>query len=189
MMFEAFDPTSRHPARHIVAAFELSDAALRCLEPSGNVRRYVERLLADGYASDAAMVIAHSLPAQYLVAWCCECVRSGLEGSGREFESERAAIALSEQCLRDPTDENRALCLEFAERGRHASAGAWLATAASWADGNLAPPGVAPVAAPQRAVAEAVVAALKFAAARSGGDSKGRLRGFAQRALILFGSA
>lgn len=190
MMLEAFDPTSRQPARHVIAAFELSDAAMRCLDPAGNVRRYVDRLIADGFTADALTVIARSLPVQYLVAWCCECVRLSVEGGGGPaFEGERAAIALAEQCLRDPTAQNRELCLEFAERGRHASAGAWLVTAAAWAEGNLAPPGVAPVPAPHRAVAEAVVASLKFAAARSDANSTGRLKAFAQRALTVFGTA
>jgi hypothetical protein len=187
-MLEAFDPSASAPARPFVAAFALSEAAEARLESGQNVRAFLDRLLAEGLTEDALKVIARALPVQLLVAWGCECVRSGLEGAGPAIEADRAAVTLAEQCLKDPSDEQRALCLEFAERARRATAGAWITTAAAWADGALTPPGApSTIPAPQQAVAEAVLAALRFAAVRAGSEAPARLTACAMRALTLFG--
>ena len=190
MMLEAFDPTSSKPVQPFVAALDLSPEALERVRGALNVRRYVEQLAHEGCAADALAVIARGLPVQYLVAWCCECVRTSLDSAGAQLEAERAAVALAEQCLRQPTEDNRQLCLEFAERARHATAGAWLATAVGWAEGSLAPPGSPRVPAPDEAVAAAVLAALKLTATRYAGVAREtRLKTFADRALTVFGSA
>lgn len=187
-MLEALDPSAGVQAKSHVASLALSDAAVARLDSPQNVRAFLDRLLAEGLAADALVIIAHALPVQLLVAWCCECVRSGLQGVGPAIEAERAAVVLAEQCLTDPREENRQLCLEFAARGKRATAGAWLATAAGWADGALTPPGApVTVAAPPQAVADAVVAALRMAALRGEGEPAARLSAYAQRALTLFG--
>jgi hypothetical protein len=190
MMLEAFDPTYNKPVQTFVASLDLSEAARARLDGATSVRRYVERLAVEGCAVDALTVIAHGLPTQYLAAWCCECVRNSLDSAGTQLEAERAAIALAEQCLRHPTDDNRELCLEFAERAKHRSAGAWLTTAAAWVVGSLAPRGSPHVPAPDTAIAAAVLAALQFAAARYPGAARQeRLKAYAERALVVFGTA
>lgn len=187
-MLEVLDPSAGAPAKTYVASLSLSDAALARVASGQNVRAFLDRLLADGLSADALMVIARALPVQFIVAWCCECVRSSLEGTGPAIDADRAAVTLAEQCLKDPGDENRQLCLEFAERARRQTAGAWLVTAAAWADGALTPPGAAvAVPAPAAAVAEAAVAALKLAALRAGTEAPARLSAYAGRALALFG--
>jgi hypothetical protein len=187
-MLEAFDPGARELAKSFVSSVDLSDAAMARLQSGENVRRYLDRLVADGLALDALVIIARALPAQLVVAWGCECLRQSLDGSGTAVEVERAGVALAEQCLEEPTGENRQLCLQFAEGARRQSASAWLATAVAWADGPLTPNG-SPVRvdAPARAVGEAVVAALRLAAIRGGQDPTVRLAAFATRALTLFG--
>ncbi|MGO9992897.1 MAG: DUF6931 family protein [Steroidobacteraceae bacterium] len=187
-MLEALDPGSTSLAKSFVASLTLTDAAAAQLDGGANVRRYVDRLLAAGLAGDALIIIARALPTQLAVAWCCECVRTGLEGTGPANEAERAAVALAEQCMQEPSDDIRQLCLEFAERARRRTAGAWLVTAAAWADGHLSPPGVATkVPAPPEAVAAAVIAALRLAAAHAGAEEATRLNAYATRALAVFG--
>jgi hypothetical protein len=187
-MLEAFDPASKASAKTFVSSLELSDAARGCLEGGQNVRRYLDRLVGEGLAADGLVVIARALPAQLAVAWGCECVRLGLEGAGPVIDAERAGIALAEQCLKDPSEDNRQLCLQFAEGARRLTASSWMATAAAWADGPLTPPSVpVKVDAPPQAVGEAVVAALKLSALRTGKNPTERLATFATRALTLFG--
>jgi hypothetical protein len=187
-MLEAFDPGAKGLAKSFVASLELSDGALARLESGQNVRRYLDSLLAHGLALDALVIIARALPAQLVVAWGCESLRQSLEGSGPAVDTERAGLALAEQCLKQPTDENRQLCLDFAQGVRRLTASAWMATAVAWADGPLTPPG-APVKvdAPARAVGEAVVAALRMAALHNGQDATAQLAAYATRALTLFG--
>ncbi|HLZ96916.1 MAG TPA: hypothetical protein VKP66_03165 [Steroidobacteraceae bacterium] len=187
-MLEALDPGSTSLAKPFVASLNLSDDAMAHLDSRANVRRYLDSLLAAGLAGDVLVIIARALPAGLAVAWCSECVRGGLEGSGAAVEAERAAVALAQQCQQEPNDEIRQLCLEFAERAQRRTAGAWLVTAAAWADGHLSPPGAATkIPAPPEAVAAAVVAALKLAAARAGTEEAARLNTYAKRALALFG--
>lgn len=187
-MLEAFNPVSTTLAKPFVATLSLTDQAESHLDSGANVRRYLDRLLADGLSADALVVIAHALPVQMSVAWCCECVRSGIAGTGPAVEAERAAVKLAEQCLQEPTDDLRKLCLEFAERAKRRTAGAWLATAAAWADSTLTPPGDPhQVPAPPEAIAAAVVAALRLAASGAGSEEAARLQAFATRALAVFG--
>lgn len=187
-MLEALDPGSTSLAKPFIAPLMLTDAATAHLDNGVNVRGYLDRLLAAGLAGDALVIIARALPVQLTVAWCCECVRTGLGGAGPANEAERAAVALAEQCLQEPSDEMRQLCLEFAERARRRTAGAWLVTAVAWADGHLTPPGVeTKVPAPPEAVAAAVIAALRLAAARAGAEEEARLNAYATRALAVFG--
>ena len=187
-MLEALDPGSTSLAKPFVASLTLSDDAAAHLDGAANVRRYLDRLLAAGLAGDGLAIIARALPVQLAVAWCCECVRTGLEGAGPANDAERAAVALAEQCLQEPSEEIRQLCLEFAERAGRRTSGSWLVTAAAWADGHLSPPGVTTkVPAPPEAVAAAVVAALKLGAARAGADEAARLNAYAKRALTVFG--
>ena len=186
-MLETLDPASTSLAKPFVESLTLTDAAAAHLDGGINVRSYIDRLLAAGFSGDVLVIIARVLPAQLAVAWCCECVRTGLDGAGPALEAERAAVALAEQCLQEPNDDIRQLCLEFAERARRRTAGSWLVTAAAWADGYVTPPSVpTKVPAPPEAVASAVVAALKLAAVRAGVDEAARLKAFASRALAVF---
>jgi hypothetical protein len=187
-MLEELDPGSKSLAKPFVASLNLTDAAVAHLDGAVNVRRYLDRLLEAGLPGDVVDIIARALPGQLAVAWCCECVRTGLESAGPAHEAERAAVALAEQCMQESSDEIRQLCLEFAERARRRTAGAWLVTAAAWADGALSPPGAATkVPTPPEATAAAVAAALKLAAARAGAQEAQRLHTYAKRALDVFG--
>jgi hypothetical protein len=187
-MLEAFDPGAKGLAKSFVASIDLSDGALARLESGQNVRRYLDSLVAHGLALDALVIIARALPAQLVVAWGCECLRQSLDGSGPAVETERAGLALAEQCQKEPSDGNRQLCLEFAQGVKRQTASAWMATAVAWADGPMTPPGTPiKVDAPARAVGEAVVAALRLAALRGGNDATAQLAAYATRALTLFG--
>src|ERR1700674_5126377 len=117
-MLESLVPGSASLAKPVVESLTLTDEALAHLDGAANVRRYLDRLLEAGLAADVLVMIARVLPAQLAVAWCCECVRTSLEGPGAANEAERAAVALAEQCQQEPSDELRQVCLEFAERAR-----------------------------------------------------------------------
>ena len=108
-MLEAFDPAAKGLARPFIASLDLSEAALTRLESGQNVRRYLDRLVADGLLADALVIIARALPPQLLVAWGCECTRQILEGSAAPVEAERTGLALAEQCLKDPTIDHIAI--------------------------------------------------------------------------------
>ena len=60
-MLEAFDPGAKGLAKSFVSGVDLSDAAVARLESGQNVRRYLERLVKDGLALDALVIIARAL--------------------------------------------------------------------------------------------------------------------------------
>lgn len=188
MMIEALDPASSRAAGPEIAGLELSDEAMERFDARANVRTTVDRLLADGFAQDAVAVVARVLPSQYLVAWGCECIRQGTRPGSPLTDPDQAGLALAEQCIRHPTEENWRMCMDFAERSDYAIAGAWIAAAAAWVEGSLAPAGVAAVRAPASAVSEAVLAALTMIAAGGGRAGTEVFANWADRALAVFGT-
>lgn len=187
-MVATFDPASQTPASSVAQHFALSDDALALLEQGGNVRRFIDELLGRGLAADALAVVARTLPKRYVVAWGCDCLKSALLADPAVADVDRAGLALAQQWLADPTEENRRAALEFAEQGEFGSPGAWIAASAGWNGGSLLPRGYDPIAPPDHLPAEAAVAALRFVAARNT-DYATAINGFVARALRLFDPA
>jgi len=152
------------------------------------VRAFLDGLLADGLLSDSLDVIAHLLPKRYAIAWACECLQASL-AEGDAGAVDRSAIATAQRWLKDPTEENRRAAQELAERLDYETPGAWLAAAAGWSGGSLAPADLPEVAPPPTLSGEAVAAALKLAAAADAPRYQQRLREFAERAMQAFAPA
>jgi hypothetical protein len=152
----------------------------------GNVRTCLNELLGLGLPADALAVVSRALPKRYVVAWACECLKGVLAGAPVVNDVDRAGLALAQQWLAEPSEENRRAALEFAELGEFASPGAWLAASAGWNGGSLLPRGYDPVEPPDYLPAEAAVAALRLAASHST-DYAGAIGGFITRALQIFG--
>jgi hypothetical protein len=131
-------------------------------------------------------MIAQAVPRTYAVAWCLGCLEQLLERRGLD-PANNEGVQLAKSWLADPTEGNRAAALQWAERGRYASAEAWIAAAAGLSGGSLAPEGYAVVPPPGAATGHAVYAALLLAAAGAGGDVEAQLRQFVDRAIELFG--
>jgi hypothetical protein len=122
----------------------------------------VQALLAAGHTQDALKLLARLLPKRYAVAWLCQCARD------EALEAEdRAGASLAEQWVRDPSEPNRRAAFDFATAGGYRSLGAWLAAAAGWSGGSLAPASQAtPVPPAEHLTARAAVAAINLLAAR-----------------------
>jgi hypothetical protein len=146
--------------------------------------RAIEELIERGEQADALGVAARSLPKRYVVAWACECLKSVLAEGPTANDVDRAGLAVTQQWLADPTEENRRAALDFAEAGEFGSPGAWIAASAGWNGGSLLPRGYDEVPPPDHLPAEAAVAALRLAASRSA-DYSGAMRGFIARALQI----
>jgi hypothetical protein len=185
-MVTAFDPTSQTSAASLAPRLLLSDDARDVLALGGNVRHCLDELLGRGMPADALALVASTLPKRYVVAWACECCKSVLAQGHLNSEVDRAGLALAQQWLADPAEENRRAALDFAEQGEFASPGAWLAASAGWNGGSLLPRGYDPVPPPEHLPAEAAVAALRLAASKAP-DYAGAVNAFILRALQIFG--
>jgi hypothetical protein len=141
-------------------------------------------LLERGLPAEALAVVARALPKRYVVAWACECFKTALAGTSETNDVDRAGLALAQQWLTDPTEDNRRAALDFAELGEFSTPGAWIAATAGWNGGSLLPRGYDPIPPPDHLPAEAAAAALRLAASQ-GKDYAGSIRAFVARAQEL----
>lgn len=146
-------------SRHARAQLQVQSA-----EPT--LEGHVRALLAAGLGEDALRLVARSLPRKFALAWACDNIKRALQPTSDTFELDRAGVALAEGWLASPSERQRRMALEFAERNEFVGTGSWLAAAAGWMEGSLAPEGYAEVPPPAHLVYDAVIAAhLTLAAA------------------------
>lgn len=162
----------------------LSPEATACLRPDMTPQAAVQALLDAGVMPDAVKLLARLLPKRYAVAWLCQCARD----QPLELE-DKAGASLAEKWVREPTESNRRAAFEFANSGGYKSLGAWLAAAAGWSGGSLAPSAQeTPVPPPEHLTACATVAAVNLMAALVAERFAARRAEFVARALSLLGT-
>ena len=187
-MVAVFDPAAEVSAASVVQRFALSDDARALLKSGGgaNVRRFLEQLMGSGLPADALALVARVLPKRYVVAWACDCFKTALGDDPEASDVDRAGLALAQQWLSEPSEDNRRAALDFAERGEFGTPGAWIAASAGWNGGSLLPRGYDPIVPPDHLPAEAAIAALRLTAARRA-DYAAAINGFVTRAIQIFG--
>lgn len=165
MMLARLDPQDATRAAEVLPAEWLREDVFEAMGTAGNVRALIAALVAGGHCGEALRVVVRVLPKNYVVAWGCERLREHLTRAGQAAsESDRIGLALAERCVRTPGADACHVAIEFAERDGFHSAGAWLAAAAGWMEGGLAPRGSATaVPAPDYLPGEAVAAAMLYA--------------------------
>lgn len=162
----------------------LSSPASAHLRPEMTPLTAVQSLLAADETEDALSLLACLLPKRYAVAWLCQCARD----QPLDLE-DKAGASLAEKWVREPTESNRRAAYEFANSGDYKSLGAWLAAAAGWSGGSLAPAAQqTPVPPPEHLTACATVAAINKMAALVGERFAPRRMEFINRALGLLGN-
>lgn len=190
MMLARLDPRDSAPAAEVLPQEWLDEEAFQVLAAGGNVRAWIGGLVAGGNAAEALQVIARVLPRNYVVAWGCERLRHHLaqQAASPTSEADRVGLALAERCLRNPGTDACEAAIGFAERDNFRCAGAWLAAAAGWLDGGLAPKeSGATVPAPDFLPGQAVAAALQMAV-RDPAGRQAFVKESIEHALLTFGS-
>lgn len=166
-----------------VACAEMGvEEAVTALLSAGPAPHEAASLLLEANHSQAALqLVARLLPKRYVVAWLCQCAR------GQPLtDDDRAGAALAEQWVRDPTEHNRRLAYEFANADGYRTVGGWLAAAAGWSGGSLAPAAQeTPVPPPAFLTARAATAAINLLAAIEPDRLDARRIAFLQPALGL----
>lgn len=163
---------------------ELSPEGSAQLRPEMTAQAAVQSLLEAGESQDALKLLARLLPKRYAVAWLCQCARD----QPLELE-DKAGASLAEKWVREPTESNRRAAFEFANSGGYKSLGAWLAAAAGWSGGSLAPAAQeTPVPPPEHLTACATVVAVNLMAALVAERFAARRAEFVARALGLLGT-
>jgi len=166
------------------AEMELSASANAHLGADMTGQSAVQALLAADAVPDALKLAARLLPKRYAVAWVCQCARD----QALSLE-DKAGLSLAEAWVRDPSEGNRRAAFEFANAGQYQSIGAWIAAAAGWSGGSLAPVEQEMLVPPaEHLTARAVVAALNLLAGLVVTEFDERRRAFIDRAMRLLGS-
>lgn len=141
----------------------------------------VKALVDAGQTQDALKLLARLLPKRYAVAWLCQCARDQTLNP-----EDKAGASLAERWVREPNESNRRAAFEFANAGGYKSTGAWVAAAAGWSGGSLAPATQETlVPPPDHLTACAVVAAINMLAALNINEFAVRRASFIEPAMNL----
>jgi hypothetical protein len=97
-------------------------------------------LIEHAHFQDATRVLAHALPRRVAVWWACRCVRAVLDD--RASPQDVAALQAAETWIREPSEEHRRASMTAAEATELCTPAGWVAVAAFWSGGSLAPPDV-----------------------------------------------
>ncbi|HET8746061.1 MAG TPA: hypothetical protein VFM98_10680 [Ramlibacter sp.] len=166
---------------HASVQMELSPAASARLRADMAPQAAVQALLEAGESTEALKLLARLLPKRYAVAWACQCARD--QSLSQE---DRMGASLAEQWVREPSESNRRAAFEFAHAGGYKALGAWIAAAAGWSGGSLAPASQETAVPPaDHLTARATVAAINLMAALEPAQFEARRVAFIQRALAL----
>ncbi|WP_293372452.1 hypothetical protein [Nevskia sp.] len=164
---------------------DLSPEALALLTADSAPAAAVETLIGAGLGPDALKLVARLLPRRYAVGWLCQCARA----MPLDF-AEKSGAAMAEKWMRDPSEANRRAAFEFANAGNYKTLATFLAAAAGWAGGSLAPTAQAvPVPPPEHLTAMAVAGAINSLCAKVPAEVDVRRIGFIREALVLLGGS
>lgn len=103
---------------------------------------YAKRLTASCENNECLIFLAYALPKRCAVWWLTQCTRAA---ESFKSEADRPMLALAENWVREPTEENRRKAMKLAEELEMASPAAWAGVAAFWSHGSMGPPEAPPV--------------------------------------------
>ncbi len=148
-------------ARKICESAELSETAQGLLDDSIEVLPYIDKLTEEKLLLDALRVLAAWLSKRKAVWWGAGCLETAC---GERGKGQANLLELARSWCQDPSEENRRAALDAAETADTKLPGCWLARAAGWSSGSLAPPGLPAVPPDEHLTAQALIGALLLAA-------------------------
>ena len=185
-MLPVLDPASTVSPADFAGGLSLSDDARALVPGAPTLHSLLLALVEAKLHGDAARLLVRGLPRRYAVAWVCDCFRRDAEIQPLSA-ADADCLRCAEAWIAEDTDTNRRVALQQAEANRFETPGSWLAAAAAWSGGSLAPPGYATVVPAEHLSGDACYAALCLLAARaSPALYKGRLGAWVERAVAVF---
>jgi hypothetical protein len=129
---------------------------------------FIGRSVSEGRPETALVYCAYLLPRREAVWWACQSMRDLADPR----PAERECIALALEWALKPEESRRRRALDKGLETSPKLSGAWVALAAGWSGGSIAPAGAAPMPPSPAATAQAIRVALLSAAARLASDRK-----------------
>jgi len=148
-------------AKKLCETVELSEPARDMLDDTIEVLPFLDKLAAADLLVDALRVLATWPGKRKAVWWGASCVESACSSAA---EAQSPLLAAARAWAQDPTEDNRRQALDVAETADSQLPACWLARAAGWSGGSLAPPDVPPVPPDEGLTAQALTGALLLAA-------------------------
>jgi len=163
-------------AEPIAAQFPLSEIGKAELKPAMPPINFLEALIAKGAYPDAIQFLARALPKREAVWWTCLCCRDIL---GKDGEPKLAtAVQAAEAWVYKPNEENRRGAEKAGNAISESHPARWVAMAAFWSGGSLAPPSAPEVKPPDDFTAKAVTGAVLMAASLDPAQADARNKQF-----------
>jgi hypothetical protein len=159
-------PAKKKTARYYANRLDLSDDAISVLQVGHAPAEYLDALTKKELYADALRFLAYWLIPQAAVSWGCQSLLS--VGAERMAGREKDAFEAARQWSSDPSEKNRRKAESAADAAKYDGPGSYLALAAFWSGGSLAPEGLAEVPPAEGLTAQGVTAALLMAASQGG---------------------
>jgi pSer/pThr/pTyr-binding forkhead associated (FHA) protein len=142
---------------------KLDDAACGLAkEAEVSPQEFVKRLTKEQNRMSALRLTAHLLSPKPAVMWGSICTR---ESVGTLLsDTDLVALDAADRWVKSGNENDRRLAHEAAEATRYETAAGWVALGAFWAEGSLAPTGLADVVPDERLTGQAITGALLMAA-------------------------
>lgn len=141
----------------------LSPAAVALAQPGLSPASFAELLTQAKHFADALRVVAFTLPKPRAIQWGSQMVRSVTEAT--LSPADESALQAAELWSKEPTEAHRRRAQSAADGTKMQTAAGWIAMAAFWSGGSLAPAELPPVPPGEALTCQALTGALLLIAA------------------------
>ncbi len=170
-------------AQEIFEKYALGKEISQVPNPGESPEKYARRLCAASEDNACLTFLAFALPKRCAVWWLTQCT---LAAESFKSEADRPMLALAENWVRLPSEENRRKAMTMAEELEMASPAAWAGVAAFWSHGSLGPPEAPPVPAAEPISGKAVkVGALMASVLHAPQNAPERRRQFTELGIRI----
>jgi hypothetical protein len=170
--------------RDLCERAKLGEGAKALLNDELTPRQFLELLMRKGLFLDAIRFLAHALPKRGAVGWGCLCVRHSLGTEDAAKISETHVVV--ERWVSNPVEENRRAAKAAADKEGLESPSSFLALAAFFSGGSIAPANLEPVAPPDHATPQLVAGAVMASAVKDQPEkAPEKYRAFLQKGMAL----
>lgn len=155
--------TSLDPKQILTGTTFYDPSVKNILAASKDSIGFLNSLIEKKFYKDAISFLSLGLPKRESVWWGCLCARQTIKED--TLPQETQAIEAAENWVYNPSDEEGFKAKELSEALEFKTPGSWVAIAAFWSQGSIAPRGASPIKTPEGLPAHAIAGAIMLAAA------------------------
>jgi len=154
-------PSAGDLAHTVCEDIDLSEPARGLLDAKIEVIPYIDKLTEAEMLVDALRLLAGWMSKRKAVWWAAECVEAACGGPS---QAQAGLVAHARSWAREPTEEHRRAAMSAGASAQTNLPACWIAQAAGWSGGSLAPAELPAVPPDEHLTSQAVTGALLLAA-------------------------